>query len=91
MIPTIETIVNDLLAGKITKQQAIEWLNQHAESAGRELRDDFAAAALAQAFMYSDRHHIEEFAIEDAARVAYALADAMCVARTPAVREPKNG
>lgn len=46
MIPTIETIVEDLLAGTIDKQQALAWLHQHAEDAYRELRDDFAAAAL---------------------------------------------
>src|ERR1017187_1662802 len=46
MIPTIETIVEDLAAGNISKAQAIAWLYQHAEDAGRCLRDDFAAAAL---------------------------------------------
>lgn len=46
MIPTIETIVEDLLAEKITESQAISWLHQHAEDACRSLRDDFAAAAL---------------------------------------------
>lgn len=46
MIPTIEDIVEGLLAGTITKQQAIEWLHQHAEGAYVTLRDEFAAAAL---------------------------------------------
>ena len=46
MIPSIETIVEDLVAGKITKSQAVTWLSAHAEYAARDLRDDFAAAAL---------------------------------------------
>ncbi len=46
MIPTIETIIEELLAGKIEKWQAINWLNAHAEDAVNELRDHFAAQAL---------------------------------------------
>lgn len=46
MIPTIETICEDLKAGKITVQQAIGWLHQHAEGSANELRDHFAAMAL---------------------------------------------
>jgi hypothetical protein len=46
MIPSIETIVQDLAAGKITKSQAVTWLHAHAEGAANELRDHFAAAAL---------------------------------------------
>ena len=47
LIPTIETIVEDLAAGTISKQQAIVWLHIHAEDAGMDLRDSFAMAALA--------------------------------------------
>jgi hypothetical protein len=54
VIPTIETIVEDLAAGKITKQQAIQWLQQHAEDAGRDMRDEFAANAL-QGLLATDR------------------------------------
>lgn len=46
MIPSIETIVEDLLAGKIAKSQAVTWLYAHAEGAANDLRDHFAAAAL---------------------------------------------
>ena len=46
MIPTIETIVEGLLSGECTKEQAAGWLHQHAEDAGRYLRDEFAMAAL---------------------------------------------
>ena len=45
MIPDIETIVEDLIAGKITKSQAVSWLHQHAEDAVYTLRDEFAAKA----------------------------------------------
>lgn len=44
MIPTIEQIVHDLLAGKVSQELAIEWLNQHADSDG--LREQFAMVAL---------------------------------------------
>lgn len=50
MIPTIETIVEQLLAGECTKSQAINWLHMHAEDAGRDLRDEFAGQALAGLF-----------------------------------------
>ena len=43
MIPSIETIVEDLAAGKITKSQAVTWLHAHAEGAVNELRDQFAS------------------------------------------------
>lgn len=46
MIPTIETICEDLAAGKITVAQAIGWLHQHAEGSANELRDHFAGLAL---------------------------------------------
>jgi len=46
MIPTIETIVEGLIDGTYSKQQAIGWLYLHSEEAYRGLRDDFAAAAL---------------------------------------------
>jgi hypothetical protein len=46
VIPTIETICEDLAAGKITVQQAIAWLHQHAEGAANDLRDHFAGIAL---------------------------------------------
>ena len=42
MIPTIEQIIEDLLAGTITKSKAVTWLHQHAEGANDELRNHFA-------------------------------------------------
>jgi len=50
VIPTIETICEDLKAGKITVQQAIAWLYQHAEGAANEQRD-FLAAQFAAAWI----------------------------------------
>lgn len=76
MIPTINTIVEDLLAGKITKHQAIEWLNQHAEGAIDELRDAFALAALQG--LCADRHHADtQGRPRIMAVMAYECADAM--------------
>lgn len=79
MIPSIETIVEDLLAGRMTAATAIEYLHMHAEDAGRTLRDDFAAAAL-QGWLTS-------FGPGDAAKpasvasFAYECADAMLAER----------
>jgi hypothetical protein len=78
MIPTIETIVEALLEGKISKQQAFAWLNQHAESTGRDLRDDFAACAL-QGMLACPIQ--PQSGADMYARDAYALADAMLKAR----------
>lgn len=46
MIPTIEAIVDGLVAGTITPSKAVTWLHQHAQDANTELRDYFAAAAV---------------------------------------------
>ena len=49
MIPDIETILEDLAAGRISTAQATAWLHQHANGAGSdmcELRDHFAGLAL---------------------------------------------
>lgn len=75
MIPTIEQIVERLLAGEITKQQALGWLNQHAEDAGYCLRDEFAGRAMQAAMDGSSPQFV---AIE-----AYKFADAMLLARKP--------
>lgn len=42
MIPTIEQIIEDLLAGTISKSTAVTWLHMHAEGAENDLRDHFA-------------------------------------------------
>ena len=82
MIPTIEQICEDLAAGRITIQQAIEWLNIHTQTAESELRDSFAIAALPAHMeaIYKAKIGIETWH-EDAAALAYATADAMLVER----------
>lgn len=79
MIPTIERIVEELLAGTLDKRLAIDWLNQHAEQAMRDLRDDFAMAALSgiAANSIPGSHHIPK----NKAREAYELADLMMAER----------
>ncbi len=91
MIPTIETIVCDLVEGKITKCQAIDWLHKHAEDAYRTLRDDFASAALngwlsgpCQGEVLDDYHDDMCAFVEHQQKVAetcYTYADAMLAER----------
>lgn len=76
MIPDIETIVEDLHEGKITKSQAISWLHAHAENACEDLRDHFAG--LASQGMLANRFNTN---YSDWAEHAYKMADAMLIAR----------
>lgn len=46
MIPSIETIVEDLVSGAVSPEQAIAWLHLHAEGMANDLRNHFAALAL---------------------------------------------
>lgn len=52
MIPSIETIINNLLDGIYSKAEALQWIMKHKELARNEgaeidgLRDHFAAQAL---------------------------------------------
>lgn len=81
MIPTIETICEDLKAGTISVQQAIAWLHQHAEGAANDLRDAFAMAALPALIAVSkDVPNVNRF---DVSGEAYHFADAMLNAREP--------
>jgi len=82
MIPTIEQICEDLAAGRITIQQAIEWLNIHTQTAESELRDSFAIAAMPAHMMAAYGTKIETETWHDyVAGLAYATADAMLVER----------
>jgi hypothetical protein len=76
MIPSIETIVEGLLDGTYSKQQAIAWLNQHAEDAGYCLRDQFAGQAIAGRMTDYGSARMSE-----AVNEAYQVADAMLKAR----------
>lgn len=77
MIPTIETIVEDLIAGTITKQQAIAWLYLHAEGMANDLRDHFAAQVIPVLMQTSNN----STSMDNDADLAYKMADAMMVAR----------
>lgn len=80
MIPTIETIVEDLLAGSITKQQALAWLFMHAEGSANELRDYFAAKATDEDIAEHGQHLLGKY--QNWREVArYRHADAMLKAR----------
>ena len=88
MIPTIETICEDLAAGRITVQQAIAWLYQHVEA--NTDRDMFAGLALqglcansGGPFQASPASGwaLVNCTIDAVAQEAYSLADAMLKAR----------
>lgn len=74
MIPSIEQIIEDLMAGSITKSQAITWLLQHAQDAHQDLRDYFAAKAM-QGFCTKSSD------VSGIVKTAYEVADAMMKAR----------
>lgn len=74
MIPNIEDIIEDLLAGTITKQLAIGWLHAHADGSANDLRDHFAAQAI---IGWRDTAGT----LKEDAKSAYELADAMMLAR----------
>jgi hypothetical protein len=77
LIPTIETIVEDLASGLITKQQAIAWLHAHAEDAGSDLRDHFATHAMQGMLANKWNQNYPDWAEH-----AYKMADAMLAARS---------
>ncbi len=79
MIPSIETIVEDLLAENITKQQAIAWLHQHAADAASHLRHDFPAADLPCVYAEGGIYGPERAA--QVAQYSYVIADAMLAER----------
>ena len=80
MISSLETIVEDLVAGKITMFEAVTRLNAHDEDDTTELRDRFAAAALrsiASRFMTEEGGMLSY----EAAMAAFEFADAMLEVR----------
>jgi len=73
MIPSIESIVEMLIAGECTAQEAISWIAQHFENS--ELRDHFAGQALI------GWREDEGATYDEAAVAAYEMADEMLRAR----------
>ncbi len=90
MIPTIETIVYDLECGKITAEEAIKLLNQHAalhdETGDDYLRDMFASAAFQAganaALSWGPADFDKDIDTEKLAAWAYKSADAMLAQRS---------
>jgi hypothetical protein len=90
MIPTIETIIEDLIAGRITKPAAITWLLQHAEDAHADLRDHFASQCVA-GLLANSGGPVQHSPMSgwdfcnctpnNVAQTAYGMADAMMKAR----------
>jgi hypothetical protein len=92
MIPSIETIVEGLIAGTYTAAQAVGWLHQHAEGAANEERRYFAALAL-QGVLASPHYSLNtedpEKATEQMALIATACADALVAELHNQVTEQK--
>lgn len=85
MMPTIETIVEDVMIGTISKPQAVGLLHQHAADACRTLRDDFAAAAIGSIVRLNTeitKRQKTFFPTPEMAKAAYEIADAMLLERT---------
>lgn len=76
MIPSIETIVEDVVMGRITKSQAVTWLLAHAEGSANDLRDHFAASAISPMLVQAYGKTPDILATE-----AFKIADAMLEAR----------
>ncbi len=88
MIPTIEQIIEDLVAGTISKSQAITWLYEHAEGSANNLRDHFAGQAMQGLITCECGLHDSAFSMKDGFTIienyafcAYDYADAMIKAR----------
>ena len=92
MIPTIESIVEGICDGTITKSQAVSWIYQHAEDAHRELRDEFAMSAMQgivanDSIMETTARSVKGMGNQTyetnshVARWSYALADALIAER----------
>lgn len=80
MIPTIETIVNDLITGRMKAEVAIAYLYEHLKLAGSSdddgLRDTFALGAMTGILANTDND------ADKIAEWAYHHADAMMKARS---------
>lgn len=77
MTPTIQSIVDMLIDGECTAQQALEWIGQYMENA--DLRDHFAGMAMQAAA--TNPKGADGFTFEQRAEWAYEQADAMLKAR----------
>lgn len=80
MIPDIETILEDLVAGRISTEQATAWLYRHTEGVESDLRDHFAGLAMQGDF--SSHSESSQASKEYIAMHAYKMADAMLRARS---------
>jgi hypothetical protein len=88
MIPDIEDILTDIRAGRISLDQALNWINQHLEMARaagevETLRDHFAAQALPAVIRSCAGDTRDSGETQEAmfARRSYEVADAMLAQR----------
>lgn len=74
-IPSIETIVEDAVAGKISTGEAITWLYQHSQDAHQTLTDYFAGLSIGS--LVAQGKTAEQVALE-----SYGIASEMMKVRT---------
>ena len=82
MIPTIEQIVTDLLAGSCTQEQAVAWLEQHVTSAIESMasgdrRETLAAMAMQGLLSNLAAIRIQGFKDSEISEFAVMQADAL--------------
>lgn len=82
MIPDINQIIDGLLSGQYSREQALAWLDQHMKLASEsdDLRDHFAGLAM-QGFAASESEGSGHWISATAADRAYEWADAMLARR----------
>lgn len=80
MIPDINQIIDGLLSGQYSREQALAWLDQHMKLASEsdDLRDHFAGLAMQACVADPNWRRGQEAAT---AETAYLMADAMMKAR----------
>lgn len=74
MIPTIEDIVDGLLAGRYSREQAIEWLRLHEDEPPNQSREYAAMLIMAG---YVSHPNIEKLTFAEVASDAVNAADAL--------------
>ena len=82
MIPTIETILEDLAAGRISTRQATAWLHQHVDGAESDLRDHFAGLAISGFSKGMVDYGWDDEVLNGHTTMAYRVADSMLAARS---------
>lgn len=83
---TIDEIIDGLITGRYSREQAIAWIDAHIDAVPDGLRDHFAGLAMSSVMAHNPATgqcaQVSDF--PECAKCAYAMADAMLEARVPA-------